>query len=96
MEKLYKAMEKEKFQIIAVSVDADGSKAVKPFVEKHELSFPVLTDTKGTIRALYQTTGIPETIIIDKNGIVIEKVIGPRDWATPGAILSFRNLIQKK
>jgi peroxiredoxin len=95
MEKLYKVMENEKFQILAVSVDADGAKAVKPFVEKHKLSFPVLTDTKGTIRALYQTTGVPETIIIDKNGIVVEKVIGPRDWASSKFTSVFQDLLKE-
>jgi peroxiredoxin len=93
MEKLHQVMANEKFQILAVSVDTDGKKAVKPFVERYKLSFPILTDIKGTIRALYQTTGIPETIIIDKNGIVIEKVIGPRDWASTQFINVFQDLL---
>ncbi len=66
-----------------------------PFMKKHKLSFPALTDTKGATKSLYQTTGVPESFIIDKNGIIVEKIIGPRNWAAPGAIRSFRNLIQK-
>jgi peroxiredoxin len=64
-------------------------------MKKHRLSFPALIDTKGAIKNLYLTTGVPESFIIDKDGIIVEKVIGPRDWATPGAIRFFRNLIQK-
>jgi peroxiredoxin len=95
MEKLYQELREEGFEILAVSVDASGDKVVTPFMKKHKLSFPALTDTGGAVKILYQTTGVPESFIIDKDGIIVEKIIGPRDWATPGAISYFRNLIQK-
>lgn len=95
MEKLYQELKGENFEILAVSIDVLGAKEVIPFMKKHKLSFPALTDTKGAIKSLYQTTGVPESFIIDKNGIIVEKVIGPRDWATLGAIRYFRNLIQR-
>jgi len=95
MEKLYQALKGEDFEILAVSVDVSGAKIVTPFMKKHKLSFPALTDTKGSIKSLYQTTGIPESFIIGKDGIIVEKVIGPRDWATPNAIRYFRNLVRE-
>ena len=95
MEKLYQELKGKDFEILAVSIDASGAKDVLPFMKKYKLSFPALTDTRGAIKELYQTTGVPESIIIDKDGIIVEKVIGPRDWATPGAIRYFRNLIQR-
>jgi peroxiredoxin len=95
MEKLYQTLKGEDFEILAVSMDESGAQAVGPFMEKHRLNFPALTDTKGAIKSLYLTTGVPESFIIDKDGIIVEKVIGPRDWASPGAIRSFRNLIQR-
>jgi len=39
-------------------------------------------------------TGVPESFIMDKDGIIVEKIIGPRDWAASDAISYFRNLIQ--
>jgi peroxiredoxin len=95
MEKLYQELKGEAFEILAVSIDVLGAKEVIPFMKKYKLSFPALTDTNGAIKSLYQTTGVPESFIIDKDGIIVEKVIGPRDWATPGAIRYFRNLIQR-
>jgi peroxiredoxin len=94
MEKLYQELKNEDFELIAISVDESGAEAVKPFMEKHKLGFPVLLDTKGDIKTLYQATGIPESFIIDKDGIIIEKIIGPREWAASGAIRFFRNIIQ--
>jgi peroxiredoxin len=95
MEKLHQELKDEDFKILAVSIDVSGAKAVIPFMKKHKLSFSVLTDTEGAIKSLYQTTGVPESFIIDKQGIIVEKVIGPRDWAAPNTIRSFQNRIQK-
>ena len=96
MQKLYQELKDEGFEILAVSIDESGVEAVKPFVEKHKLGFPVLLDTKGDIKALYQATGIPESFIIDKDGMIVEKIIGPREWASSGAVRFFRSLIQSK
>lgn len=96
MEKLYHELKDENFEILAVSLDISGEDAVIPFMKKNRLSFPVLLDTKGVTKSLYQTTGVPESFIIDKDGIIAEKIIGPRDWASPGAVGFIRNLIQKK
>jgi peroxiredoxin len=95
MEKLHQELKDEGFEILAVSIDESGAEAVLPFMKKHKLSFPALTDTKGAMKNLYQTTGVPESFIIDKDGTIVEEVIGPRDWATPSAIRYFRNLIQR-
>ena len=95
MEKLHQALKEEAFEIVAVSIDASGFKAVRPFMKKHKLSFPALIDPGGTTQSLYRTTGVPESIIIDKNGIIIEKIIGQRDWGSSEAIQYFRDLIQK-
>ena len=95
MEKLYQELQGEGFEILAVSIDESGAQDVLPFMKKHKLSFPVLIDPKGTLKGLYQTTGVPESFIIGKDGILVEKVIGPRDWAVPEAIGFFRNLIRR-
>ena len=94
MEKLHQELKDEKFVILAVSIDELGAKAVQPFMKKYKLSFLSLTDTAGTIKNLYQTTGVPESFIIDKNGSIVEEVIGPRDWAAAGVIRYFRSMIR--
>jgi len=94
MQKLYQALKDENFEILAVSIDALGEKAVAPFMKKYNLSFPALMDPDGTIKTLYQATGVPESFIIDKDGILIEKIIGPRNWAAPEVVRFFRDLIR--
>lgn len=94
MEKLYQALKDENFEILAVSIDALGAKVVAPFMNTYSLSFPALIDPDGTIKTLYQTTGVPESFIINKQGILVEKIIGPRDWATPAVVDFFRDLLR--
>ncbi len=94
MEKLYQELKAENFEILAVSIDALGTKAVAPFMKKYNLSFPALMDPDGTIKTLYQSTGVPESFIINKDGILIEKIIGPRNWAAPEVFRYFRDLIR--
>ena len=94
MQKLYQTLKGEGLEIVAVSIDTDGAKAVAPFMEKHKLSFPALIDTQGLMQRLYRPTGVPESHIIDRNGKVVDKVIGPRDWASPDALRYFRDLLK--
>ncbi|MEJ2658164.1 MAG: TlpA disulfide reductase family protein [Desulfobacterales bacterium] len=93
MEKLYQKLKGENFEILAVSIDSLGEKVVAPFMKKHKLTFPALIDSAGTIRTSYGTTGVPESFIINKNGILVQKIIGPLDWGQPEALRFFRDLI---
>lgn len=95
MEALYETVNEENFEIIAISIDAQGAGAIIPFMEKYQLKFLVLTDPKGTIQNLYGTTGIPVSFIIDKEGIVVKEIIGALNWTTPETIRFFRDLASK-
>ncbi|MBI5970910.1 MAG: TlpA family protein disulfide reductase [Deltaproteobacteria bacterium] len=80
MEALSKGLKGQPFEIIAVSIDSEGGETVKKFIGRLGLTFTVLHDRSGKIKDVYKTTGVPETFIIDQNGIIAEKVMGPRDW----------------
>jgi cytochrome c biogenesis protein CcmG/thiol:disulfide interchange protein DsbE len=40
--------------------------------------------------------GVPETYIIDQNGVLREKVIGPRDWTLKDSVVTVVQLLQKQ
>ncbi len=81
MQSLYNALKDKPFEILAVSVDSEGPEVVRKFVERYNLTFPVLHDRRGRVKEEYKTTGVPETFIIDQNGVIAEKIWGPRDWS---------------
>ena len=94
MERLYQKFKGQNFEILAVSIDEPGLKAVAPFMKKSNLTFPALIDSEGAIKAVYGITGIPESFIIDKQGNLIKKIIGPVDWATGNIFRFFSEAIE--
>lgn len=96
MEYLYRQFKDQNFVMLAVSIDILGKDVVAPFMEKHRLTFPALLDPMGTIKRLYRATGVPETFIVDKRGILAHKEIGARDWTTPSSIAMIRQLVDEK
>lgn len=55
----------------------DSREKVAPFMEQYGITFPVVLDAKGKILKLYNIQTIPTTYILDKNGIIRKKVLGP-------------------
>jgi peroxiredoxin len=95
MQRLYEKFKGKNFEILAVSIDSEGREAVEPFMRKMNLTFPALLDPGETIRSLYGITGVPESFIIDQQGILVEKIIGPINWATPEVFRFIQDLILK-
>jgi peroxiredoxin len=62
-------------QMLAVNV-GEGPLTVVAFVKGHKYTMPVLLDTGNNVSRLYGVTGIPTTYLIDKDGIIRDKVIG--------------------
>ena len=92
MERLYKAIGEEDFEILAVSIDAPIGQtdlAGRPggdlaaFAKEFGLTFPILHNPSGDIQRTYQTTGVPESFVIGKDGLIYRKVAGPTQWDLP-------------
>jgi peroxiredoxin len=92
MEALYQDFKKKDFTFLSISVDYEGLKPVKEYIEKNKYTFPVLIDPKCGVLDLYEVKGIPTTFIIDKNGRMIGKSIGPKNWKSQ-EIISLLNLL---
>ena len=93
IQKLYERLHDRGLEILAVSLDALGIQVVGPFIRNYRLTFPTLLDTKNVVQRLYHTTGVPESFIVDKRGILVDKVVGPRDWVHPQMLAHFERLL---
>lgn len=71
------------FRVAAVSIDEAGPEVVREFQRRFELTFDILHDRARRVERIYQTTGVPETFIIDRQGIIRKRMIGAHDWASP-------------
>ena len=69
-------------KVVAVSVDVDEMAYVK-FLQRHGINFLTVRDPEQKSSSLYGTTGWPETYIIDRQGVLRRKFVGPVDWTNP-------------
>jgi len=91
MERLHQKLAGTDFRIVAVSVDGDAfhledsqdPAGIMAFATGMGLTFDILHDPSGAIRATYQTTGVPESFLIDRDGMIVKKVIGAAEWDGP-------------
>ena len=82
MQRLYTKLPKDKFEMIAL-FNNDKKPAVRKFVSQLGLTFPILSDEHNFAGTKYGLTGLPETFIVDKQGVIREKIIGPAKWDSP-------------
>jgi len=95
LETLHRTLGPEGLVVLGVSVDEDTA-ALRAFVRRAELSFPILRDPGGRgPSAAFVRSGYPETYVVDPQGRLVESYVGPAEWATPGAIDHFRELLAR-
>lgn len=98
MQRLYEEMEGRDFEILAVSIDAPlGSRDafgreggdLEAFGREYGLTFPILHDPQGRSEDLFRTTGVPESFIIGRDGVIYRRLAGATVWDAP----QYRELI---
>ncbi len=85
MQKLLDIMPSDKFKMLAI-LNRDTLANAELFAEKNNITMPILNDMGNNIGPMFGLTGLPETFIIDKQGVLREKYIGPAQWDSPEVI----------
>lgn len=83
MERLYRELGPEGFSVVAVSVDQESTSLVRQWVERRGLTFTVLHDRAGRFEESFRSVGIPESFLIDRDGTLVAREVGPRVWDSP-------------
>jgi cytochrome c biogenesis protein CcmG/thiol:disulfide interchange protein DsbE len=66
--------------VVFVGVDYnDVASDARRFVRKHGLTYPMVRDRDGSVGNLYDLTGVPETFVVDRHGLLVEHFAGPID-----------------
>jgi peroxiredoxin len=96
MECLYRRLGGDDFRVVAVSIDEEGDSVVTAFARDLGLSFDILHDQTAAIKHDYQATGVPESWVINRDGVIIKKVIGASEWDGPVNETLIRRLIDDR
>ena len=73
--------------VLGVSIDVDDE-AYHRFIKQRNVNFVTVRDPEQKIAGLYGTSGWPKSYVIDRDGVVRRKVVGPINWDSPD-ILEF-------
>lgn len=92
--KLNSLMTGKPFQMVAVSIDEGGKPAVESFFKESGFLLPTYIDESGAAVKSYGITGVPESFIIDKQGVLIKKIIGGFAWDSPEAVSFLESLMK--
>lgn len=96
LERLYQSMGGEDFQIVAISEDEEGWAAIDPFLGKIPLTLPILWDVKGEVANDYGASYLPQSYLIDKDGMIVQVYSGGRNWTDHRIMTEIESYVQKK
>lgn len=89
MERIYQSLRDRGFVVLGVSVDVDPGDAdaegrsqgiVREYVDRLEVTFPILLDPHGQVEGAYDVSGLPTTYVIGRDGRIEGRIVGAREW----------------
>ena len=95
-EKLYRRYRSEGVTVLAITLDKNSENKIKSFVDEYGLSFPILLDEKGEVERLYPSMTIPFTYIIDRQGRIVARVDGAKNWESSETFEAIEYLLKNR
>ncbi len=83
IQRLYQSLGPQGLKVASVSIDVADPSVVRRFAQEYGLTFPILQDRTRAIERIYQTTGVPETFVLSRDGIIVKKIAMAHSWDSP-------------
>lgn len=103
LQRLQQRLGPEGLEVVGINVDAAPGEMdalarwggdVQAFVREHGLSFDVLLDPEGGVMRRYGVTGLPTTILLDREGRVVSRTVGAAEWDSPEHVAAIRAVLE--
>ena len=94
MEKLHKRLKDKDFAMVSINIQEPAS-VIKKLFKDYKLTFTALLDSKGELSDPFGIRAIPTTFILNKDGGMIGKALGPREWNNKESIALFERLMDE-
>lgn len=92
MEQLHRDLSRKGLSVIAVNIEESRS-TVDAWVREKHVTIPILLDTDGAVTRRYGVIATPTSFLIDREGRLLGRVVGPRDWASPAGTALLAGLL---
>lgn len=95
MQRLYdKKRSDPNFEMVLIIYNEDPAESAR-YMEENSFTMPLYVDPGGAAAYAFGLTGVPETYIVGKDGILRKKIIGPADFDNPKAAAYMTRLLEE-
>jgi len=73
-------------RIVGIALDDEGASVVEPFVEKYDVTYPIVLDSEGAVEERFGSIyGLPTTYVVNPDGQIVRRILGifPTDEMRP-------------
>ena len=97
LDRLNARLKAEGIEVLTLSSDREGAQVVEPFYRKLNLkTLPVLFDKGGAVARALKVTGLPTTVLVDREGREVARVIGSAAWDSEPVAVTVRRCVGGK
>ena len=82
VEQLHRDLSGRGLSVVAVNIQESQS-TVAAWAREKKITIPILLDVDGQVTRQYSVIATPTAFLIDREGRLLGRVVGPRDWASP-------------
>ena len=84
----------DRISVLPVSIDTGGRKAVAAFYRENRIAhLPILLDPSSALPVALKAPGVPTTVILDRAGRIVGRVVGAAAWDAPESVALLRRLV---
>ncbi len=83
METIHRELRDQGLTILAINL-GESRAVVAPWIEQRHITFPVLLDESGAVAGAYRVRGTPTVVLVDRQGRLLGRTVGSREWDTEG------------
>ncbi len=79
---MHRELSGRSLSVLAVNIQESPS-TVAAWVREKKVTIPVVLDADGEVTRQYGVIATPTVFLIDREGRLVGRVVGPRDWSSP-------------
>jgi len=89
----FMAKNKDQITVLTLAINGEKEKRIRRIVNENKITLPVLLDVKEKIARIYGVNFVPAAFLINREGLIVGKIIGERDWTSAEAWPSIKEVL---
>lgn len=97
LDRLHGLLGSADFEVVALSIDRTGLEAVRKFYADVGIrNLAIYVDSSGKAARELATFGVPATLLIDRDGRELGRLVGPAEWDEPDIVQFLKRVVAQK